>query len=229
MTGTSPQARSKVVIIEDHDLFAETLDLALSMEGYLVRRLPPPARAGSPHLLLSAVARVDPRVVLLDLDLGAFGDASRLITPMAKQGANIVVVTASADRTRWGGCLYYGARKVLTKTQPLNEILSVVRRLNRGLAVQDRHEREALLHLWHEQDRSKQEIRARFDLLTPRERQVLLAMMDGVLVRDIARQSVVSEATVRTQVKSILSKLGVSSQLAAVGMAHQIDWRPSDQ
>ena len=35
----------------------------------------------------------------------------------------------------------------------------------------------------------------------------------------------VSEATVRTQVKSILSKLEVSSQLAAVGMANQVGWR----
>lgn len=217
--------RTKVVIIEDHDLFAETLDLALTMEGYQIRRLPPPSHGASPHLLLSAVGRVKPRVVLLDLDLGPFGDASRLITPMAKQGANVVIVTASTDRVRWGGCYYYGARKVLTKTRPLSDILSVVRRLSQGLAVQDHHEREELIQLWHEEDRSKELARARFELLTPREREVLRCMMDGVMVRDIARQSVVSEATVRTQVKSILSKLQVSSQLAAVGMAHQIGWR----
>ena len=46
--------------------------------------------------------------------------------------------------------------------------------------------------------------------------------MEGHTVRDIARISVVSEATVRTQVKSILAKLEVSSQLAAVGLAHEI-------
>jgi DNA-binding NarL/FixJ family response regulator len=50
--------------------------------------------------------------------------------------------------------------------------------------------------------------------------------MNGQPVRDIARQSFVSEATVRTQVKSILAKLGVTSQLAAVGAAHQAGWRP---
>jgi DNA-binding NarL/FixJ family response regulator len=37
---------------------------------------------------------------------------------------------------------------------------------------------------------------------------------------------VVAEATVRTQVKSILAKLEVSSQLAAVGLAHRVGWRP---
>ena len=43
---------------------------------------------------------------------------------------------------------------------------------------------------------------------------------------DIARNRVVSEATVRTQVKSILAKLEVSSQLAAVGLARSVGWQP---
>eukprot|EP01032_Pedospumella_encystans_P035196 gene35196-39812_t len=55
--------------------------------------------------------------------------------------------------------------------------------------------------------------------------------MLGHAVRDIARTFVVSEATVRTQVKSILSKLEVSSQLAAVaadlGLRRALE-RPSD-
>jgi DNA-binding NarL/FixJ family response regulator len=68
-------------------------------------------------------------------------------------------------------------------------------------------------------------MRRRLELLTPRERQVLGALIEGHNVRDIARSSVVSEATVRTQVKSILGKLEVSSQLAAVGLAHHVGWR----
>jgi DNA-binding NarL/FixJ family response regulator len=62
-------------------------------------------------------------------------------------------------------------------------------------------------------------------MLTPRERQVLGRLIEGNSVRDIARANVVSEATVRTQVKSILGKLEVSSQLAAVGLAHQVGWQ----
>ena len=46
--------------------------------------------------------------------------------------------------------------------------------------------------------------------------------MRGRSVREIASIGVVSEATVRTQVKSILAKLEVSSQLAAVGLAHRM-------
>ena len=49
--------------------------------------------------------------------------------------------------------------------------------------------------------------------------------MKGRTVREIATLGVVSEATVRTQVKSVLAKLEVTSQLAAVGLAHQAGWR----
>jgi DNA-binding NarL/FixJ family response regulator len=43
-------------------------------------------------------------------------------------------------------------------------------------------------------------------------------------VREVAQEAFVSEATVRTHVKSILAKLGVSSQLAAVALARDAGW-----
>lgn len=214
----------RVLIIEDHVLFAESLELALSLEGYDARRLPLPSSPGATGQLLTAALRLRPRIVLLDLDLGSFGDGARLIHPLAASGANVVVVTASADRSRWGECLRYGGRKTISKGQPLNEILSVVRRLHQGLPVTDTEERERLLRDWEEHRRSGEEQRRRLESLTPREREVLSKLMEGTPVRDIARMSVVSEATVRTQVKSILAKLGVKSQLAAVGLAHDAGW-----
>ncbi|MDQ4054477.1 MAG: response regulator transcription factor [Actinomycetota bacterium] len=220
---------SRVLIIEDHVLFAESLELALSLEGYDARRLQLPSYTGSTGQMLSTAVRLHPRVVLLDLDLGTFGDGVRLIHPLALSGANVVVVTASGDRSRWGECLRHGARKAMAKTQPLNEILSVVRRIHQGLPVVTAEEREALLRQWEQHRQEVEDQRRRLDSLTPREREVLAKLREGCPVRDIARQSVVSEATVRTQVKSILAKLGVTSQLAAVGLAHNAGWRPSDR
>ena len=57
---------------------------------------------------------------------------------MVRAGIDVVVVTASTDRARWGECLRNGARKVLSKSQPLNEILATVRRINQGFPVIDR-------------------------------------------------------------------------------------------
>ena len=62
--------------------------------------------------------------------------------------------------------------------------------------------------------------------MTRREAEVLGQLMAGKQVTEIARARFVSESTIRTQVKSILSKLQVSSQLTAVGLAHRIDWTP---
>jgi len=226
---TQPSRGSyRVLIVEDHVLFAESLELALSMDGYDVRRISIPDDASSPSSLLSAVLRNRPRVVLLDLDLGTFGDGARLIAPIVRSGAQVVVVTASADRGRWGECLRAGARRVVTKARPLNEIRAIVRRLHQGLPVMDREEREELLQIYHKQRLEVRDLRSRVDRLTAREREVLGRLMEGRTVRDIAAESVVSEATVRTQVKSILAKLEVSSQLAAVGLAHHVGWRPPE-
>lgn len=63
-----------------------------------------------------------------------------------------------------------------------------------------------------------------FDCLTPREEHVLSALMTGAKARDICVQSFVSMPTVRSQIRSILIKLGVTSQLAAVALAYQSGW-----
>ena len=106
--------------------------------------------------------------------------------------------------------------------------MAAVRRLNDGFPVMDRVAREELIAEWHQNRVENHEARRRLEDLTPREREVLRQLMQGHQVREIARLNVVSEATVRTQVKSILAKLEVSSQLAAVGLAHEAGWRPSD-
>src|SRR3954464_3134278 len=105
----------RILLHEDHNLFAESLELLLSVEGYDVRRMPVPGHASSPGTMLSSLARLQPRIVLLDLDLGRFGDGVRLISPLARSGINVVVVTASNDRGRWGEAIRAGARTVLSK------------------------------------------------------------------------------------------------------------------
>ncbi len=223
---TSSRSKVRVLIVEDHALFAESLDLALTMEGYDVHRFPMTGQAAATAPLVSTALRLRPRVVLLDLDLGAFGDGVALIHPLARSGANVVVVTASTDRARWGECVRHGARRVIAKTEPLNEIMSVVRRIHQGQPVMDHNEREELLRIWHDTRSKQQDVRNRLTALTPRERAVLGQLMEGRQVREIARTRFVSEATVRTQVKSILAKLDVTSQLAAVGLARSVGWRP---
>jgi DNA-binding NarL/FixJ family response regulator len=225
MSASPGRADQRVLIVEDHRLFAEAIDLALTVEGYPVRRIEVPGDPGSPGALVAAIVKQRAKVVLLDLDLGGFGDGVRLIEPISRSGANVIVVTGSTDHARWGDAVRLGACKVLSKSQPLSDILATVRRIIAGLPVMGREEREELVSEWTRHRFEAQGIRERLELLTIRENEVLGHLMRGRAVREIAGLSVVSEATVRTQVKSILAKLEVSSQLAAVGMAHEIGWR----
>ncbi len=225
MTVWPARAERRVIIVEDHRLFAEAVDLALTVEGYDVHRIEAPSDPDSPGKLVAEIAKKQATVVLLDLDLGRFGDAVRLIEPITRSGANVVVVTGSSERARWGEAIRAGARTVVSKTQPLHDILATVRRIVAGLPVMDREEREELLTESSRMREDHQFVRERLEQLTHRESVVLGHLMKGRAVRQIAGLSTVSEATVRTQVKSILAKLEVSSQLAAVGMAHEIGWR----
>jgi|GEM_PF-3236365 len=63
-----------------------------------------------------------------------------------------------------------------------------------------------------------------FESLTTREQNVLLSLMRGSTAREIAEKDCVSLATVRSRIRSIISKLEVRSQLAAVVLAYQSGW-----
>lgn len=216
-----PRGRSltRVTIVEDHNLFAEALDVALTLEGHDVHRVTIDDHPLGQYRLLATILRSRPRVVLLDLRLGPATYGMGLIRPLTESGIDVVVVTGSVDQASWGECLFNGARTVLPKSTPLNVILRTISLIREGRRVLSYEEREQLLAVFLEHRAREQDGRTRLATLTTREREILHEMMAGRQVRRIAKDFVVSEATVRTQVKSILSKLGVSSQLAAVGVA----------
>lgn len=220
--------RVKVAVVEDHTLFAESLVLALGLEGYDVRRVPLGEPGRDISTLLPQILRSNPRVVLLDLDLGRHGNGARLVEPLTRSRTAVLVVTANTDRSRWGEVLALGARNVLPKSAPLNDIAANIRKVSQGLPVMDGETRAELIRSWYAEQEAVRDARNKLDLLTRRECQVLGHFMEGRQVREIAHLSVVSEATVRTQVKSILAKLGVSSQIAAVGLARRARWSPPE-
>ena len=106
--------RDTVLVVEDHALFAESLAITLRLEGYDVCR----ADLTRDLDLLCLADRLRPRVALLDLDLGEFGDGTRLIAPLTRRGTDVVVVTASADRAEWGGCVQRGRGRCGARTPP---------------------------------------------------------------------------------------------------------------
>ncbi len=67
-----------------------------------------------------------------------------------------------------------------------------------------------------------------FERLTLRERRVLAALREGMSTEEIADQHYVALTTVRSQIRAVLQKLGVRSQLAAVAHANRVGWKLED-
>lgn len=215
----------RVTVVDDHSLFAESLSIALrshDIESCTV--VPDPSMTFVQ--LGRAIVKTQPHLVLLDLDLGLPGDRMRLVSGLTGGGVAVVIVTGSADRLSQGEALAHGARAVIEKSAPFAQIVEAVTRTRDGLPVMLRSERDSLLREYREAEETHRELNARFSLMTRREAEVLGQLMVGKQVSEIARKAFVSESTVRTQVKAILSKLQVNSQLTAVALAHQLGWRP---
>lgn len=211
--------------MEDHSLFAESLEVALRIEGYDARQLQL-AACEAPGRVLPAILRMRADVALLDLDLGTYGSGLDLIHPLTMAGVTVIVVTSSVDRARWGEAVSRGAVKVISKGAQLGEILGAIRRLVNGLPLMTPHDREELVECWRRQLMVERDIHTRLAHLTRGEAEVLGFLMVGKQVSDIAKERFVSESTVRTQVKAVLAKLQVGSQLTAVGLAHKVNWSP---
>lgn len=213
----------RVIMIEDHELLAQSLQASLKAEDIEVVKV---WSDGRDDLLTQALAEA-PGLLLLDYDLGPdVGTALGLIGPLDDAGMDVVMLTGTTDRIALAQCLEEGAVGIIDKTVSFDELLEQIRRMLGYGVMMTRHEREEMLSRLrlHRASREK-ELRA-FQDLTVREAEVLAELMQGKAADTIAEESVVSVATIRTQIRSILAKLGVNSQLAAVARARRAKWQP---
>lgn len=213
---------TRVMVVEDHGLLAQSLRLTLTAEGMAVS-VPPL----DPAEILAVAERDKPEVVLLDLDLGPLGgDGAALIEPLALTGARVIVVSGETDRVRLTACIESGAHGLVSKAAPLDELLSAILRTAAGEDILPGWQRDKLLSELRLARAARRRELAPFESLTVRECTVLAAIMAGRSAAQIAAAEYLSEATVRTHIRGILNKLGVSSQLAAVAEAGRVAWRP---
>jgi DNA-binding NarL/FixJ family response regulator len=210
-----------VLIVEDHGLLADSLLYALRAEGLDADKIAPVTADG----ILDTARRLSPTVVLLDLDLGGeIGSSVGLIPPLHQLGAQVVMVTGISDRTRLAECLEAGATGLIDKATSFDQLVDSVREVAELGTIVPAARRDMLLAELREQRKADQRRREPFERLTPREREVLAALMDGKSANVIAKESSVSLATVRSQIRTILMKLDVNSQLTAVAMAKRSGW-----
>ncbi|HEY0816657.1 MAG TPA: response regulator, partial [Pseudonocardia sp.] len=203
-----------VVIVDDHALIASALSVALRAEG--VR-----ASVMAPHEIVGRLDEPAPPggLVLLDLDLGDGLDGAALVPRLRRAGWRVLLVTGSADEIRVALAVAAGAVGRVAKSAPFDQLVNAVVQVAQGRTLLADDERERLRGLAGSAAGERAAVQTRFARLTPRERQIADLLAEGRRPAAIAAEFVVSVATVRTQVRSILGKLEVRSQLEAAALA----------
>ena len=221
VTAWSKRRRLRVALASDLSLMSEAVEAALTSRDFEVFRIrwPRVPRDDPAGRQLTRVAP-DVAVLIYELDLSIrMAEATELLR--ATHVPWLVMSGAGPDPT-WGGVISAGARAVATNVTGLDEVTRLLHGLADRTIESPSAESSALVEQWRTIQRDNSELQERVDQLTPREREVLTMLRNGTSVREIADALELSEATVRSQVKAVLRKLGVNSQLAAVAAVGEV-------
>ena len=209
------RAALRVAVGSDQLLVGQAVRVALSARDITARMLDwrTSIRDDRPALQLSRM-RPDAGLVVCRDELSPV--LAQVQWLFAQHPVRWVVVTGDGPDPVWGALVEAGAGSVLSTSTHLDEVIDALYRLAAGERLVDRVSEAGLLALWDDLPPQRRETLARLRTLTPREHAVLEQLTSGRPVPLIASSWQVAEATVRSQVKSMLRKLGVSSQLQAV-------------
>ncbi|MGH2723147.1 MAG: response regulator transcription factor [Actinomycetota bacterium] len=207
--------RIDVLLVEDHQMFADALELLLEteldIEGF--------RKAGSAEDGLAACQERCPDMVLMDVDLpGMDGiEATGRVLETCPDTHVVIITGLQSDRVLAGG-IAAGANGFVPKTQAADELMGVLRRAAAGEIVLPHGDVTPLLRSM-QTSATLDEPGARLARLTPREIEILQSLAEGRSTEEVAETLFISPRTVYSHVGSILPKLGVRSKLEAVVMA----------
>ena len=198
---------TEIIIVDDRRLEGEAIAAYLSGSGLDARTV-----------AFSAFERLAPGngIALVSLGTASRGDHVSRLTALRWQ----VVIYGSWDERRVAQSVADGAIGFISGDSRIDQLEADVRALLSGQGRFDNAERARLARLALEEAHTARGLAS----LTPREGDVLEALLEGRRTADIASDSYVSVTTVRNQVQSILTKLNVHSQLEAVAAARRHGW-----
>jgi PAS domain S-box-containing protein len=207
----------RILLVEDHATLREALASTFEQEtGFEVV-----GQAGSlaeGREMLEGEEPVDVAVVDLGLPDGYGGDLIKDLREAHPQ-AQALVLSATLGRSEIAWAVERGAAGVVPKTAHLDEVVDAVRRLRRGETLLPLEEVVELLRFAGSQREEEYEARQAIVKLTPREREVLQALAEGLDSQEISERLKISLRTERNHMANILAKLGVHSQLQALVFA----------
>jgi DNA-binding NarL/FixJ family response regulator len=202
----------RILIVDDHPLTRDALAALLAHNDFDVV-----GQASSGDEAIAQAAELRPDLVLLDLsmpDMDGLAALPRLheVAPSAE----IVVLTASEDESNLLGAIRAGAAGYLLKSEPPERIVAFLRGVAQGEAALSGAVARRLLDQVREGGSRAAVPDSVAKTLSARELEVLLLLDRHLSTDEIAVRLFISEHTVRSHVKSLLAKLGVSSRREAL-------------
>jgi two-component system nitrate/nitrite response regulator NarL len=204
-----------ILLVDDHTLFRK--GLAELLEGRDAIRVI--AATGDPEEALVIAREQRPDVAIVDLNMPPHGGLAllRRLREEGWQGTSLVLTVSDAEDDM-ANALASGARGYLLKDMEPDELVDAVRRALRGETVVAPAMTLKLIDLLH----PKRGAAVREDLLaelTPREREILQHLAQGMTNKAIARALDISHETVKLHVRRVLAKLKLSSRVEAAVFA----------
>jgi len=203
----------RILLVDDHPLTRSALAGLLSQHGFDVV-----GEASDGEEAIETAARLEPDLILLDLSMPGLDGLSAL--PRLREAApkcEVVVLTASGTEENLLGAIRGGAAGYLLKSEPPERIVDFLRGVAQGEAALSGAVARRLLERVREGGgRSSGVPDSIAATLSARELEVLLLLDDHLATDEIAKRLFISEHTVRSHVKSLLRKLGVSSRREAL-------------
>lgn len=201
----------RVLLIDDHDMVRAGLRMLLEQRDDMV--VVGDVNHGNNALQL--VEQLKPDVLLLDMEMpGTKG--VEVAAQLQEAGADVKVLALSAhdDEEYIQGVLCHGAAGYLTKEEAIDEVVDAVRGVARG--EEGWMSRRAVARMAVIVRREGCQVDFNF---TDREEDVLRLLMKGGTNKEMAKQLMVTERTVRFHLTNIYDKLGVTSRSEAASWA----------
>ncbi len=171
--------------------------------------------------VLAAVTTHRPDVVLMDVRMRRMDGvtATRSLREADSEPPVLMFTTFDDDDVLWGA-LDAGAAGFILKDSPAEDLITAARAVAGGAAWLDPKVAPRVLDAFRSRVRPHLAEAARVDELTDREHDVLRLMARGATNSEIAAELIVSEATVKSHVGAVFSKLGVRDRAAAIVFAY---------